>query len=556
MAQGLALGERAGAGELTRAPGPGAPARRAGVAAPRRSRLRRHGAGILVGLVGAALTAGVVVATVTINHRTEHRLLVNQTRQGAAVLQLDTTTLEHPLAAAAELAATDPTDFRRFASSVVGGGERTTPYASLSLWRRRDGRFGPVTVVGAPLHLGARTPGIQHMLTTAGRERTLGVLGFLTRRPPEIVYGFVAVAGGGRVAVVGTEPLRSGRVGHRKAGSAFSELNYAIYLGRHPAPSRLLFRTTAHPLGTERASAVVPFGDRSITLVTAPVGWLAGPIAQWLPWGLLAAGVILAAVAGLMTDRLVGRRRQAETLALEVTRLYGEQRTIAENLQQALLPDVPPEVPGLELAMRYVAGATGVDVGGDWYDVVPFGDRRVLAVVGDVSGRGVDAARVMAALRHAVRAYAAEAGTLEELVGKLAGLLDVGRDGHFATLLTMAIDVEGRACQIVNAGHLAPLVVDGQAAAYLPTAVAPPIGVPAARYEATLHAIPPGATLLAFTDGLVERRSAGIDPGLEDLRALAVGGGANLQAFVDHLTASLCPTGSDDAAVLALRWRR
>ena len=142
---------------------------------------------------------------------------------------------------------------------------------------------------------------------------------------------------------------------------------------------------------------------------------LAGSLPRDLPWLIGIIGVLLSVAAALLTLRLTQRRRSAEELAgrLEVTasenrRLYAEQRTIAQTLQHAMLPEVLPQIPGMLASARYEAGEQGVDIGGDWYDVIDLDDGRLLLVVGDVSGRGLRAASTMAALRYAIRAYAAE----------------------------------------------------------------------------------------------------------------------------------------------------
>lgn len=518
---------------------------------PRRS---SHGyrAALAVLVVGAVVVGVLTWAVAAASGHTEARLLQTQVRQAAAVLQLDAGVIQHPLAAASELAATDPKAFAGYAASEANPHKG---FRTISLWRRAGDRYVPTTSVGTGYVPTAATPGVQAMLAAARRTRQLGVVGLL-RRPSELVYGFVAVAGGGKVAVVGTQPLPHDRLVRPASGSAFSELNYALYLGRRPVADRLVFATTRQvPLRGDTASAVIPFGTTSLYLVATAVGWLGGTLSQWLPVALAVIGALITLAAAFLVERVVRRREEAERLAGEVGRLYGEQRGIAETLQQALLPDAPAPPPGLEVAVRYATADSGVDVGGDWYDVVPLGDGRLLAVVGDVSGRGVEAARVMAALRFGLRAYAAEGEPLPSLMEKVAGLLDVNRDGHFATLLALMVDVDDRRCAVVNAGHLPPLLVDGDQATYLETDVAPPIGVPGHAYRETVHLLPPGATVLAFTDGLVERRAEGVDPGLEELRALGATHRGNLESLVGTALRTLAPAGGDDTAILALRWR-
>ena len=554
MARPAVLDERS-----TARPGPARPsvAHAAGAhpAARARPSLRQHTAALRVVLVGVVVTAVLTWAAAAASTRTETRLLRTQVRQAAAVLQLDSSTLERPLAQAAELAVTDPADFVRYASGLLSPGTGKG-FASMSLWQLHEGRYLPIAGVGTPVVPASSELGVQAMLLRARAAHGLGVLGLLDQRPGALVYGFVALAGHGRVATVGVQPLPAHRIVRPSPGSPFSELDYAIYLGRHVDPSRLLLATTSRPLPTADSTQVtIPFGDSDLYLVASAVGWLGGSLAYWLPIALAVAGAVLTGAAALLVDRVVRRRREAERLAEEVTRLYGEQRGLAETLQQALLPDAPAAPAGLDVAVRYAPGTAGMEVGGDWYDVVPLGSGRLLAVVGDVSGRGVEAARVMAALRFGLRAYAAEDIPLATLVGKVAGLIDVDRDGHFATLLALAVDVAARRCEIVNAGHLPPLLVSGGVARYLDVPPAPPVGVAGATYQASVHVLPPAATVVAYTDGLVERRREGLDPGLEALAAVGAAHRGDLESLVGTVLRELAPAGGDDTAILALRWQ-
>ena len=121
-------------------------------------------------------------------------------------------------------------------------------------------------------------------------------------------------------------------------------------------------------------------------------------------------------------------RRSLERIAEENRRLYSEQRTIAQTLQHALLPEALPKIQGVETGARYEAGVEGVDIGGDWYDLIALDDHRLLLVVGDVSGRGVRAAATMASLRYAIHAYAAQNDPPATILTKLSKLVNVGSD--------------------------------------------------------------------------------------------------------------------------------
>ncbi len=244
-------------------------------------------------------------------------------------------------------------------------------------------------------------------------------------------------------------------------------------------------------------------------------------------------------------------------LATDNATLYAEQRSVAQTLQHSLLPETLPDPPGLVVAARYIAGAVDVDIGGDWYDVVPVDDDHVFFAVGDVSGRGLTAGTIMASLRYAIRAYAAQGDDPATVLRRLAALIDVGDSGHFATVLCGLIDVPRHVVTIANAAHPEPLLVDGSRARFVSTNVGVPIGVERRQpYVPITLTVPPGGALLAFTDGLVERRGEVLDVGLERLREAAAHNHASIGALLDDLGDRLTPDGAaDDIAILGVQWK-
>ena len=176
--------------------------------------------------------------------------------------------------------------------------------------------------------------------------------------------------------------------------------------------------------------------------------------------------MLLSIGAALLTVRLIQRRTHAEELADsleevadENRRLYSEQRSIAQTLQHALLPEALPKISVLETGARYEAGVEGVDIGGDWYDLIALDEHRLLLVVGSVPGRGVRAAATMASLRYAIHAYAAQDDTPATILTKLSKLVNVGSTGQLATILCALVDVEAHELTVTSAGHLPPLLI-------------------------------------------------------------------------------------------------
>jgi serine phosphatase RsbU (regulator of sigma subunit) len=162
----------------------------------------------------------------------------------------------------------------------------------------------------------------------------------------------------------------------------------------------------------------------------------------------------------------------------------------------------------------------------------------------------------MAALRYAIHAYAAQGDSPADLLAKLSKLVNVGSEGQLATVLCALIDVQARRITITSAGHLPPLMITDGRGEFVEGDVGLPVGVDReASYVSTTVSAQPGATFLAFTDGLVERRGESIDDGLERLRREA---SANHLTLDDLLTRVLNDlrneAASDDTAIAGVRW--
>ncbi|MGN6600649.1 MAG: SpoIIE family protein phosphatase [Actinomycetes bacterium] len=315
---------------------------------------------------------------------------------------------------------------------------------------------------------------------------------------------------------------------------------------------------------------------------------------QWEPHSLLivplrAGGTTLGALTLLATKGRPAYAREDVLFVVDVvsrvagplaqSAAYAEQRRAALTLQRSLLPAVLPPIPGVDVGVRYDAGAAGVEIGCEWYDVVELGAGRAAFVVGDVMGRGVRAAAVMGQLRTAFRtALRAEVpvgdtvGVLDELTQSLApGLsaLEAEPSGvvpvHFATAAFAIWEPRNEQLRLVNAGHLPPLVVsaDGKVEQLSPPVVAP-LGLGADRPEESVAPLPPGATLALYTDGLVERREYSIEHGIDRLadalerqvKELGETGTVDLQQLADGIVSELTEGGAgDDVALLLVRPR-
>ncbi|MFD9306885.1 SpoIIE family protein phosphatase [Streptomyces sp. NPDC060048] len=235
---------------------------------------------------------------------------------------------------------------------------------------------------------------------------------------------------------------------------------------------------------------------------------------------------VLTALAGLIAQ------------ALERARRYDSEAALARGLQAALLPHRLPVHEHVVTVGRYLPGTAGMDVGGDWYDVIEAGGGRLALVIGDVQGHGVAAAATMGQLRSAVRAFALSGNTPEQVVRGTNQLLIDLDPGQFASCCYVLLDPATGLVLAVRAGHPQPLLrhPDGRTEVLdLPGGVV--LGIDAeAEYPVTRLWIEPGAVLALYTDGLVEIPGTDIDTGVERLRAaLAAAGPVPLTETADRL---------------------
>jgi GAF domain-containing protein/anti-sigma regulatory factor (Ser/Thr protein kinase) len=247
--------------------------------------------------------------------------------------------------------------------------------------------------------------------------------------------------------------------------------------------------------------------------------------------------------------------RAADRIALAVDR--ARQHTVADLLQRSLLPARLPDLPGLEMAARYLPGADDTHVGGDWYDVVLLPRGRVGLAIGDVVSRGVRAAAVMGQMRIALRAYALDGDGPGVVLDRLDRLVRGLGEREMATVAYLVLDPVERSLAVGLAGHLPPLLVTPSGEARLLDAVrSRPIGVAAARrYEEATFQVDRGDTIVLYTDGLVERRGAPIDKGLEELvQSAAAVAELGPEELSDRLIgAARAESVPDDVAVLTVR---
>ncbi len=257
--------------------------------------------------------------------------------------------------------------------------------------------------------------------------------------------------------------------------------------------------------------------------------------------------VVLNALGGLVAQ------------ALERARLYDAKQDLAHGLQVGLLPRALPRVPGLAAAARYLPGTEGMEIGGDFYDLIRVDADTVAAVIGDIQGHNVGAAALMGQVRTAVRAYTATSGGHPGEVLALTNRMLVDLDpGLFASCVYFRADLRRATAELARAGHPQPLLrtPDGRARVLdVPGGVL--LGVlPDAHYPRVRVPFGPGSVLALYTDGLVEEPGTDMDDAVAALaRRLERVGGDDLDAAVADLTrgAAEASQRSDDVALMLLR---
>ncbi|MFJ8944005.1 SpoIIE family protein phosphatase [Streptomyces sp. NPDC102395] len=276
----------------------------------------------------------------------------------------------------------------------------------------------------------------------------------------------------------------------------------------------------------------------------------------------------------------------ARMLAQALTRAGAAetQRELTDGLQRSMLPTLGPEIPGMTLAARYIPTGGGLQVGGDWYDVIPLpggasrtaseGGRFAL-VIGDVQGHDVRAAGLMGQLRIALRAYASEGHRPDAVLSRASrffhglthtGDADAPADPRFATCLYVEVDPVTGILETARAGHLDPAVrmTDGTVLVRA-TAGGLPLGIdPDSDYPTTRLALEPGEALMLCTDGLLETGGHDLDTGWGRVRKTLEAHEGDLEELADalvqavhgpsshHTTGPLADRREDDIAVVLL----
>lgn len=307
-------------------------------------------------------------------------------------------------------------------------------------------------------------------------------------------------------------------------------------------------RVTLHPAGADLEPGLAGIGPGGLAVLPLPAQGkiVGGCMIGWDEPHAFEAEErsLLTATAGLVGQALM--RAHA----------YDAEHELATMLQRSLLPRRLPALPGAEAVARYLPAMTGLEVGGDWYDVIPLSSGRVALVIGDVQGHSAAAATIMGQMRTAIRAYAVE-GHPPDIVVSHANRLLVGMETDlFATCCYVELDLEEGDAWIVRAGHLPPVLraPDGKAEE-IAAEGGPPLGVLAETdFPITAAALAPGSVLALMTDGLVESASLPLEEGIQRLcEALSAARTADIGRMADELIGDHTRR-DDDVALLLVRY--
>jgi PAS domain S-box-containing protein len=266
-------------------------------------------------------------------------------------------------------------------------------------------------------------------------------------------------------------------------------------------------------------------------------------------------GTVLVDVDGTPTGTtgiafdVTDRQDRDAALTLELAR----EREVVQTLQCVLLPVDLPTVAGARVAARYLAAEANVDVGGDWYAILPLSDHELGIAIGDVAGHGLGAVADMASARFSLRALGLVGASPAEVLVRLNHVVEVFDTDTIVTALYGVLDTQARTWTYASAGHYPAVLRSAEKrTCLLDEKCDPPLGIATTMHEHRVD-LEPGAMLVLYTDGLVERRGESIDTGFERLRRACEVGPAEPHELCEFLLATVRaePT-DDDIAIVAV----
>src|SRR3954452_18302074 len=358
---------------------------------------------VVVAVVCVGVTVGVTALTYQLRRDSERQLLKQQTGEPGAVLT----------------SAVEASEVSLRAVAVAAAAVDTRPIAAEALAERlvSDGPLDGVTLVDARGHAVSTAGDVSDStsdqaaaLISRSRARPDAILITLddTVSRRRLLYAVTATSDEQAETVFAESTLPEPATGGGRSDGPFSKIDYAVYLGSGEDPTQVLVASVDDlPVRSPSEHVELAFGDTSLTFVAAAAKPLAGEFVHSVPWIIALGGLVFIAFAAAATVALARGRARAERLSGEVAALYEDQRQRTDTLRRSLLPRQLEGPPGVSLETGYWPADTDSEISGDFYDAFRVDDRRWALVVGDVCGKGVDAAALTGLTRHTIRAAAA-----------------------------------------------------------------------------------------------------------------------------------------------------
>jgi serine phosphatase RsbU (regulator of sigma subunit) len=502
-------------------------------------------------LILIAVTAAVTILVHVAVVNQEKRLLTERGREVNLVLATSIDTISSNLSLLAADAGRGDVAFVRDAQAQLSSTPSSGPTA-LALVRPAGSSFVVMAAAGTGLAPGQMLTGAAATAVTAAEGQPAMVATPVYRAGQSRWLGFALRATDGSV-VFRQSALGPVRPPSQAGTAPFSELRVVLYASARPDPSQVLVATTSSIPRHDTVGLPLMAGATKWLTAVSAIHPLVGSLAANAQWVALGVGLAGSALVFLLLQGMAYRRD------LAVHALMSEHR-FAETLQRRLLPTVPA-LPGLDVASSYVTGADRQQVGGDWFDVFELSSGQVALVIGDVMGHDVEAAATMAQLRASLRSYSAEGGDPGWTIERLANFIDLFKVPSVVTAVYGVLDRPGpdgsRRFSWSNAGHLPPLLrwPDGRVEE-LGEGSSPLLGAPSKLPRPMgERVLPPGSTLLLYTDGLVEIQGENLAVTVGHLqRVLSSADQATAQdVCATILEAQLPSRRRDDVAVLVVR---
>jgi serine phosphatase RsbU (regulator of sigma subunit) len=524
-------------------------------------RPRRHVLPWLLLLSGFVLFAVLSFACRVLSDQAEDRLLQERADELSALLSISVGQVRAPLDTAANGARVTDGDPDFFVSSLEGrvGDEAGTTFSAAALYR--IGSSEELAAIGDPLELPADGPNsIATLVHTAATEPFI-VIDLLSNER-RLGYAVVDDPDDPAFVVYGERTLRTDPNVRTRTDEPFAQIDYAIYLGPEAQPDKLIGASVRElPLTGRTASATTNFGNQKLLLVITPIGLLSSWLLANLWWMVAVLGIAVSVAAAQLTQRLLARRDEALALAGDNARLYDEQRHIAETLQLGLLPAAVEAPPGAEVATRYWPAGTASLIGGDFYDAFQVDEHRWGVVIGDVCGKGVEAAAITGLARHTVRASARNTDSPAQVLRDVHLALRSHRPSTFCTVCFFFVTNGANGEQTVTialGGHPAPLLRRAGGGVEEVGVPGTLLGIIEPTLTEVTFEVGPGDTIVLYTDGLTDAPPEQAVPFDELVDHIQTEGEQPIELLADSIRSlkrRRRPHGShDDTALLVIRF--